>query len=116
MRRLLASTALLLAACGGTSVSMELQFPDPASRAETTALQITALEPFVAGSQETGRSRLLLKCGQLGVFGPTAAVNRDQTDLPSINVLLNRESKTFPLEGDWTVDLERFKAISARGE
>jgi hypothetical protein len=100
----------LLVACGGTNVGVEFTFPDADSRALTTALQITAVEPFIPAPSESGRSRVLLKCGELGVFGPTVKVNRDQSDLPNLNVLVQREGRDFPLDGDWNLELERFKS------
>lgn len=107
---LVVGLGLGLAACGGTNVGVEFSFPDQDSRGLTTALQVTAVEPFVAAPSGSDRARLLLKCGQLGVFGPTVKVNRDQSDLPNLNVLVQREGRDFPLDGDWSLDLERFKS------
>lgn len=109
-RRFAAVVTSVLGACGGTNVSVEFTFPDPDSRELTTALQVTAVEPFVPAPSGSDRTRLLLKCGQLGVFGPTAKVNRDQADLPDLNVLVQREGRDLPLEDDWALDLERFKS------
>lgn len=98
------------AGCGGTNVGVVFSFPDQDSREQTTALQVTAVEPFIAAPAGSDRARLLLKCGQLGVFGPTVKVNRDQSDLPNLNVLVQREGRDFPLDGDWSLELERFKS------
>ncbi|MFO0724593.1 MAG: VCBS repeat-containing protein [Myxococcota bacterium] len=100
----------LLAACGGPTVNVDLVFPDDQSKADTNGFVLTAVEPFIPGPQDSGRERVLLKCGELSVFGPYAKVNRDVSDLPNLQVLMNREPQTFPFASTWNLSLEKFKS------
>lgn len=99
-------------ACGTPVVAVELIFPDEGSRADTNGFVLTAVEPFVAGPQDSGRDRVLLKCGELSVFGPYAKVNRDVSDLPNLQVLMNREPQEFGADKPfkWDLSLEKFKS------
>lgn len=95
---------LLLMGCGPPGLSVELSFPDEASRAETSFIRITAAEPFLRDTAESERT--LLECGQLSVFGPYAVVNRQGPDLPQLRVLENRLAEPFPFRGAWSVSLQ----------
>lgn len=94
---------VLAAGCGAPGLSVELSFPDEASRAETNLMRITAVEPFVAG---VNAKRTLLECGQLSVFAPYAVVNRQASDLPALRVLENRRSEPFPFRAPWSLSLQ----------
>lgn len=94
---------LLIAGCGAPGLSVELSFPDEASRAETNLMRITAVEPFFAGASA---KRTLLECGQLSVFAPYAVVNRQAADLPALRVLENRRSEPFPFRAPWSLSLQ----------
>ncbi len=93
-----------LAACGGSDVSVELVFPSAEAVAAATSIGVTVVEPF-ALSEDGFSPRRVVRCGELGVFPPTATYDRSGTDPVGLpDVILNREVQNYPLDGGWSLD------------
>lgn len=105
MRRAALLISTSLAACGGNNADVEITFADPSVRPLVKELMVTVVEPF-APSADGQRDRAVVKCGEIGVFPPTARFSRDGTDIanfPKGQVIFNRERSVFPLEDGWTL-------------
>ncbi|MBI4816292.1 MAG: hypothetical protein HY791_08540 [Deltaproteobacteria bacterium] len=111
MKRWFWATALAAVACDKPSPQINIVFPDEASKALTTGIVVTAVEPLVTVS-DIGEERQVVKCGELGVFRPTARFSRDGSDVAGLeHVLLNRgEYRKYPLDGPWSLDIPKLKS------
>lgn len=97
----------LLSACSAGGDSVDLLFPDQASRDATQSIAVTAFEPF---SYMTGATPTLITCDQVGVFAPTRKVDPDNiANTPMLGRLLTsdptnmndaRVLQPYPFRGD----------------
>jgi hypothetical protein len=109
MRRLPIAIALTAAACGGASTEVGITFPDQAAHDATSVIAVTAFEPLLLG--EDGKPGFV-RCEDVGVFPPTRKIDPDTINaMPNLGRVLTelRENTTFPLDGDWSLDIPQVK-------
>ena len=99
--------ALTLAACKPVEADITLTFATEDARAQTRRVAYTAFEPILAQPDTEDQIPRFVRCDEVGVFGPTSIVNPDDVSVvPNLaGVISERTTQNFPLDGDWTVDL-----------
>lgn len=97
----------LLAGCGGAGDRVTLEFASQAALEHTNVLSVTAFEPFVRSTETEAFE--LVRCEDVSTFSPMQRVSPDTIAVSNLvgRVLLDRESDTYPLDGDWSVSFDR---------
>ncbi len=104
--------AVGIAGCGQATDQVTLEFSSAAALGHTSVISVTTFEPIVREAD----SELLefVGCEDIGPFPPVRRINPDTIAVSNLirPVLLERESETFPLDGDWNLAFDAPDAAS----
>lgn len=92
--------------CGGSKDQVTLEFSSAAALQHTSVISVTAFEPILREADSDALE--FVGCQDIGPFPPSRRVNPDTVALSNLlgRVLRERESQTYPLQGDWSIGLD----------
>ncbi len=98
-----------LSACTSADADITLKFASSEARARTQSVAFTAFEPIIGQPDTFDQIPRFVSCDEVGVFPPQRIVDPDFISQEPDNlagVVAERTTQTFPLDGDWLVDLD----------